>query len=73
VYPETGKFAYMLDLGEKYMSELDDYNSVILFIIGLIEKEDDAEKELTDALHIIRHIDYSVKISEELSTRLKKC
>ena len=72
VYPETGKFAYMLDLGEKYILERDDYDSVVLFIMGIIEKEDDIEKELTDALHVIRHIDYSVKISEELSTRLKK-
>ena len=73
VYPETGKFAYMLDLGEKYILERDDYDSVVLFIMGIIEKEDDVEKEMTDALHIIRHIDYVVQISEELLKRLKKC
>jgi hypothetical protein len=73
IYPESGKFAYILDLGEKYISMRDEYDSVVMLIIGCFEKGDDVNRELSDALNIINGLDFEVKIGEDLLNRIKFC
>lgn len=73
IYPKSGKFAYMLDLGEKYISVRDEYDSVVMFILGCFENGDDAKRELTDALNIINGLDFEVEISEEVQKTIKFC